>query len=45
MWAVAIVLALFALACGCVASAIYRHDGPIWAGLFVVLVVAALVIF
>jgi hypothetical protein len=45
MWAVALVGALFLVACGCVTTALYRHDGPMWAAVFVALIVAAVVIF
>jgi hypothetical protein len=41
MWACWLVLGLFALAVACVGASIYKHDGPVWCGGFILLLCAA----
>lgn len=45
MWAGYIAALLFLVACGCVAAAIWEHDGPIWAALFIAALLCGVMMF
>lgn len=42
MWAGYVALALFVVACSCMVAAIWEHDGPMWAAVFLAVIVCAL---
>jgi hypothetical protein len=45
MWAGYLALILFGVAVSCVFAAIWKHDGPMWAALFVAVLLCAAMMF
>jgi len=45
MWPGYVALLLFLVACSCVVSAIWKHDGPMWAMLFIAALLCAAMMF